>query len=81
LYNETKRGLFIPDRFPEITLEGSFHEEKILNWDGPIQTQFFPDSGAVCLRGVRADHDTHRISCEREMTKAAMEMPMMMIIE
>jgi hypothetical protein len=64
LENETERGLFIPDGFPEIALEGSFQKEKILDWDGPIQAEFFPDGGTVCLRGVRANHDTHWISCE-----------------
>jgi hypothetical protein len=64
LDNETEGRLFIPDRFPEIALEGSFQKEKVLDWDGSIQPQFFPDGGAVCLRGIGANHDAHRISCE-----------------
>src|SRR4030042_2720034 len=64
LENETEGWLFIPDRFPEIALEGSFQKEKILDWDGPIQTEFFPDDCAICIRSIRADHDAHRISRE-----------------
>jgi hypothetical protein len=64
LENEAEGWLFIPDRFPEIALEGFFQKEKILDWDGSIQTELFPDDGAVCTRGVRTHHDTYRISCE-----------------
>jgi hypothetical protein len=64
LDNETERGLFIPDGFPEIALEGPLQKEKILDRDGSIQAEFFPEGGAVCLRGVRADHDAHWISRE-----------------
>jgi len=49
LENEAEGRLFIPDRFPEIALEGSFQKEKILDGDGSIQTEFFPDGGTVCL--------------------------------
>jgi hypothetical protein len=49
LENETEGWLFIPDRFPEIALEGFFQKEKILDWDGSIQTELFPDDGAVCV--------------------------------